>query len=135
MRILDRYVLSEFVAYLAMGLFAFIGIFVIVDVFEKIDVFVDAQVKPALVLRFYLSYVPVVLIEILPVAVLLASLIAFGRMARLHELTAMRVAGRSLPPHLSPHPPLRHRPGGRLLLAERARRARGQLPPQADHES
>jgi lipopolysaccharide export system permease protein len=95
-RILDRYVLSEFVAYLAMGLFAFIGIFVIVDVFEKIDVFVDAQVKPALVLRFYLSYVPVVLIEILPVAVLLASLIAFGRMARLHELTAMRTAGRSL---------------------------------------
>jgi lipopolysaccharide export system permease protein len=95
-RILDRYVLSEFVAYLAMGLCAFIGIFVIVDVFEKIDVFVDAQVKPALVLRFYLSYVPVVLIEILPVAVLLASLIAFGRMARFHELTAMRTAGRSL---------------------------------------
>ena len=96
MKILDRYVLSEYVAYLLMGLLAFIGIFVIVDVFEKIDTFVDAQVALPLVLRFYLSYVPVVLIEILPVAVLLASLIAFGRMVRLHEFTAMRSGGRSL---------------------------------------
>jgi lipopolysaccharide export system permease protein len=96
LKILDRYVLSEFIAYLAMGLLAFIGIFVIVDVFEKIDTFVDAQAPLTLVLRFYLSYVPVVLIEILPVAVLLASLIAFGRMVRLHELTAMRSGGRSL---------------------------------------
>jgi lipopolysaccharide export system permease protein len=96
LKILDRYVLSEFIAYLAMGLLAFIGIFIIVDVFEKIDTFVDARVGLGLVLRFYLSYVPVVLIEILPVAVLLASLIAFGRMVRLQEFTAMRSGGRSL---------------------------------------
>ena len=69
MKILDRYVLSEYVAYLLMGLLAFIGIFVIVDVFEKIDTFVDARVALPLVLRFYVSYVPVVLIEILPVSV------------------------------------------------------------------
>ncbi len=96
MRILDRYLLWEFLAYLAMGLLAFVGIFVIVDVFEKIDTFVDASASPSLVARFYLSYVPVVVVQILPVAVLLASLLSLGRFARHHELTAMRIAGQSL---------------------------------------
>lgn len=96
MRILDRYLLREFASYLLMGLLAFVGIFVIVDVFEKIDTFVDAQAEPLLVLRFYASYVPVVVVLILPVALLLASLLSLGRFARYHELTAMRVAGQSL---------------------------------------
>jgi lipopolysaccharide export system permease protein len=95
-RILDRYILREFISYLLMGLLAFVGIFVIVDVFEKIDTFVDAKAPIALILRFYLSYIPVVMVEILPVAVLLATLLSLGRFARFHELTAMRVAGRSL---------------------------------------
>jgi lipopolysaccharide export system permease protein len=95
-RILDRYLLGEFIAYLAMGLLAFVGIFLIVDVFEKIDTFVDAQAAPMLIIRFYLSYIPVVVVQILPVAVLLASLLSLGRFARHHELTAMRVAGQSL---------------------------------------
>jgi len=96
LRILDRYLLREFVVYLIMGLLAFVGIFVIVDVFEKIDTFVDAQAAPALVVRFYLTYVPVVLVQILPVAVLLASLLSLGRFVRYNELTAMRIAGQSL---------------------------------------
>jgi lipopolysaccharide export system permease protein len=95
-RILDRYLLREFASYLLVGLLAFVGIFVIVDVFEKIDTFVDAQAEPLLVLRFYASYVPVVVVLILPVALLLASLLSLGRFARYHELTAMRVAGQSL---------------------------------------
>jgi lipopolysaccharide export system permease protein len=95
-KILDRYILREFISYLLMGLLAFIGMFLIVDVFEKIDTFIDAKAPLALVLRFYASYIPVVAIEVLPVAILLATLLSLGRFARFNELTAMRVAGRSL---------------------------------------
>jgi lipopolysaccharide export system permease protein len=94
--ILDRYILREFISYLLIGLLAFVGIFIIVDIFEKIDTFVDAEAPATLVFRFYLSYVPVVMVDILPVAVLLATLLSLGRFARFNELTAMRVAGRSL---------------------------------------
>ena len=41
MKILDRYLLREFLGYLALGLVGVIAIFVVVDVFEKIDVFLD----------------------------------------------------------------------------------------------
>ena len=41
MRILDRYLLREFIGYLVLGLIGFIVIFIVVDVVEKIDVFLD----------------------------------------------------------------------------------------------
>src|SRR2546427_1946516 len=36
-KILDRYLLREFLGYLVMGLTGFIAIFIVVDIFEKID--------------------------------------------------------------------------------------------------
>ena len=38
MRILDRYLLREFIVYLALGLLGFIVIFIVVDLIEKMDV-------------------------------------------------------------------------------------------------
>ena len=51
-RILDRYVLREFVGYLLLGLAGFIVIFIVVDIFEKIDVFLDHHAPAGLVTRF-----------------------------------------------------------------------------------
>jgi lipopolysaccharide export system permease protein len=95
-RILDRYLLREFLSFLGLGLVTFLGIFVIVDVFEKVDTFVDTKAPVKLVVRFYLAYIPFVLVQILPVSMLLASLMSLGRFVRQHELTAMQMAGQSL---------------------------------------
>ncbi|HEY6866318.1 MAG TPA: LptF/LptG family permease, partial [Candidatus Eisenbacteria bacterium] len=73
MRIFDRYVLREFAGYLALGLAGFIVIFVVVDIFEKIDVFLDHKAPFLLVARFYLFRAPEVVVQVLPVALLLAS--------------------------------------------------------------
>lgn len=96
MRILDRYVLREFLGYQALGLAGFIAIFVVVDVFEKIDVFLDHRAPAALVARFYLFRAPEVVVQVLPVALLLASFLALGQLNKFGELTAMRSAGASL---------------------------------------
>lgn len=96
MRILDRYVLREFVAYLALGLTGFIVIFAVVDLFDKIDVFLDHRARLAAVARFYLFLAPEVVVKVLPVALLLATFLALGQLNKFGELTAMRVAGRSL---------------------------------------
>src|SRR5262249_46379718 len=53
-KILDRYLLREFLGYLALGLAGFIVIFVVVDIFEKLDVFLEHRAPAALVMRFYL---------------------------------------------------------------------------------
>jgi len=93
---LDRYLLREFLTYLALGLFGFITIFVVVDIFEKIDVFLDHQAQPWLVFRFYLYRAPEVIVQVLPVALLLATFLSLGQLNKFGELTAMRAVGRSL---------------------------------------
>ena len=90
MRILDRYLLREFAGYLVLGLIGFIVIFVVVDIFEKIDVFLDHRAPFALVARFYLYRAPEVVVQVLPVALLLASFMGLGQLNKFGELTAMR---------------------------------------------
>jgi lipopolysaccharide export system permease protein len=92
-RILDRYVMREFVSYVGLGLAGFIVIFVVVDLFEKIDVFLDHRAPLSLVARFYLFRAPEVVVLAFPVALLLATFLALGQLNKFGELTAMRAAG------------------------------------------
>ena len=96
MKILDRYLLREFLGYVALGLAGFIVIFVVVDIFQKIDVFLDHRAPFQIVARFYLYRAPEVVVQVMPVALLLASFLALGQLNKFGELTAMRAAGHSL---------------------------------------
>lgn len=102
MKILDRYLLREFVSYLVLSLIGFIVIFVVVDVFQKIDVFLDHKAPALLVTRFYLYRAPEVVVQVLPVALLLATFLALGQLNKFNELTAMRASGKSLVAILTP---------------------------------
>jgi lipopolysaccharide export system permease protein len=95
-RILDRYLLREFSTYLLLGLVGFITIFIVVDVFEKIDVFLDHRAPVGLIARFYIYRAPEVVVQVLPVALLLATFLSLGQLNKFGELTAMRAAGLSL---------------------------------------
>jgi lipopolysaccharide export system permease protein len=101
-KILDRYLLREFLAYLVLGLGGFIAIFMVVDLIEKADVFLDHNAPFALITRFYLYRAPEVVVQVLPVALLLATFMAFGQLNKFGELTAMRSAGISLRRILAP---------------------------------
>jgi lipopolysaccharide export system permease protein len=101
-RILDRYLLREFAIYLALGLLGFLGIFTVVDVIEKIDVFLDQRAPTGLIVRYYLFRAPEVVVQVLPVAMLLATFLALGQLNKFGELTAMRSSGLSLIRILAP---------------------------------
>lgn len=102
MRILDRYLLREFALYLALGLIGFIAIFIVVDLIEKVDVFLDHRAPFYLIARFYLYRAPEVVVQVLPVALLLATFLALGQLNKFGELTAMRASGISLLRILAP---------------------------------
>ena len=102
MKILDRYLLREFLSYLALGLAGFIAIFIVVDLIEKADVFLDHRAPLALVFRFYLYRAPEVVVQVMPVALLLATFLGLGQLNKFGELTAMRVSGLSLMRILAP---------------------------------
>jgi lipopolysaccharide export system permease protein len=101
-RILDRYLLREFAIYLALGLLGFICIFSVVDVIDKIDVFLDHHAPSALIARYYLYRAPEVIVQVLPVALLLATFLSLGQLNKYGELTAMRASGLSLGRILAP---------------------------------
>jgi lipopolysaccharide export system permease protein len=91
MRLLDRYIARECMKILLLCLVVFMGVYLIVDLFEKFSRFLGAQMPPALILRYYLLRVPKIFTEVLPVAVLLASLLSLGGLARHNELLAMKM--------------------------------------------
>ncbi|MEQ1834796.1 MAG: LptF/LptG family permease [Candidatus Eisenbacteria bacterium] len=96
MRILDRYLLREFLVYLALGLLGFIVIFIVVDLIEKMDVFLDHKAPWALIAQYFINLAPDVVVKMLPVALLLATFLALGQLNKFGELTAMRAGGLSL---------------------------------------
>ncbi|HEY6195691.1 MAG TPA: LptF/LptG family permease [Candidatus Eisenbacteria bacterium] len=102
MRILDRYLLREFLVYLVLGLLGFIVIFIVVDLIEKMDVFLDHRAPGLLVAQYFVNLAPDVVVKMLPVALLLATFLSLGQLNKFGELTAMRAVGLSLTRILAP---------------------------------
>lgn len=96
MRILDRYLLREFTVYLLLGLAGFVVIYAVVDIIEKLGSFLDHRASAALIATYYLNLVPKILVQMMPVALLLATFLALGQLNKFGELTAMRAAGISI---------------------------------------
>lgn len=91
MRILDRYVARECLKLLGLCLVIFVGIYLVVDLFEKLSRFLEARVTAHLILRYYFYRLPKILVEVLPVAVLLASLLTLSGLGRHNEILAMKM--------------------------------------------
>src|SRR6266566_1601976 len=102
MRLLDRYVIRNFVQVYFYCIAGFTSIWLIFDVSDNISSFIDNHIAVSLVARYYATQIPQVLIILLPVALLLSLLFALGRMSRANEIVSMLTAGVSLPRVLLP---------------------------------
>src|SRR5213596_3749670 len=102
MRLLDRYVIRNFLQVYLYCIAGFILIWLIFDVSDNISTFIDQHVPLSLVARYYGTQIPQVFIILLPVSLLLSLLFALGRMSRANEIVSMLTAGVSLPRLLLP---------------------------------
>lgn len=96
MKILDRYLIKQFVLTIVFGLLAFTLIFVVIDMMENLDDFIDQNVSMDIILNYYLVFAPEIVKLITPVAVLFAALFTAGKAANLSEITAIKASGVSL---------------------------------------
>jgi lipopolysaccharide export system permease protein len=94
-RILFRYLVSEFLRILALCLLAFIVVYLIADFSDRIDDFLKHQAPVGAIVRYFLVRIPMIINEVLPIAVLAAMLLSLGGLSRHNELTAMRACGLS----------------------------------------
>jgi lipopolysaccharide export system permease protein len=101
-RLLDRYVIRNFVQAYLYCIAGFISIWLIFDISDNISTLLDERIGLALAVQYYLAQVPQVFIILLPVSLLLALLFSLGRMSRANEIVSMLTAGVSLPRVLLP---------------------------------
>ncbi len=93
MRILDRYVVREFMGPFILSISAFIIIMLSGQLFMLVDFIVQKNVSVLAVVRMLLYSLPGIVVQVLPVAVLFAVMISLGRLARDSELSTIRAAG------------------------------------------
>jgi lipopolysaccharide export system permease protein len=94
--ILDAYILRKIMKPLLFVFLAFVSIFVLVDLFDHAHTFIDNNVKPEIVIKYYLYYMPMIVVLTAPVAMLLATLLSLGGLSRKNEVMAMKGSGVSL---------------------------------------
>ena len=96
MRILDKYIIKEMLGPFAFGVAAFSSIFIGTNVLVKLTKYItqyDAQVLT--VAKLFIYSLPGIIVLTFPMAMLLASLLAFGRLSSSSEITAMKSGGQS----------------------------------------
>jgi lipopolysaccharide export system permease protein len=101
-RLLDRYVVRNFLQVYLYCIAGFISIWLIFDISDNISTFIEEHIGLPLVAQYYASQVPQIFIILLPVSLLLALLFTLGRMSRANEIVSMLTAGVSLPRVLLP---------------------------------
>lgn len=102
MKILDKYLIKQFLQTIFFGLIAFTLIFVVIDMMENLDDFIDQNVSADIMLHYYLVFSPEIIKLITPVAVLFGALFTAGKVSNLSELTAIKASGVSMYRFMSP---------------------------------
>ncbi len=93
MKILDKYLLRQFLVPLGYCLLTFSMIFVIADLFEHLSDFIEGRTPFFMILRYYSHLLPALLVFIAPISLLLGILYSLWRLTRNSELIAMRACG------------------------------------------
>lgn len=96
MRILDKYILKSFIGPFLFGIFAFTSIFVGTGTLFRIAQYItEYGASLWSVTRAFILALPSIVVLTFPMAVLLASLLAFGRLSGTSEIIVMRAGGMS----------------------------------------
>lgn len=96
MRILDRYILKSVLSIFLSCIFIFLFLYVIIDILSHLEDILKQQVNLSVLIQYYLSYLPIMFVQVAPFACLLSTLYTFGKLNHNNEIIAMRSSGLSI---------------------------------------
>ncbi|RME02103.1 MAG: LPS export ABC transporter permease LptG [Calditrichaeota bacterium] len=102
MRILDIYIARRFLSNLLFSIIAFVSIYIIIDAVERLSEYIDKGAPTTIIIKYYLFYIPFIIILVMPISTLLASMFSVGRLSKNNEILAMKASGISLNRILAP---------------------------------
>ena len=92
MRVLDRYIFTEYLKTFVLALVFFVALVIIVRLLDKDIKRFDEDVSYTTAIQIVLFQAPRRIMEVVPLASFLATFFVLGRMTRNNELTAMKMA-------------------------------------------
>lgn len=95
-RVLTHFLVRELLGFLIPIVLAFVVLYLVVDLFERLDILLRNQASLSATIRYFLFKIPLMVTQILPPAVVVSVLLAFGMAGRRNEITALRAGGVSL---------------------------------------
>jgi lipopolysaccharide export system permease protein len=95
-RILDKYLLREFLWPLVYCFDAFAMLLIAIDLFDKLPDFLQYHARAGQVVRYYVYIFPDIFVQIVPMSLLLGLLFCLSNLGKHNELIAMRASGLSL---------------------------------------
>ena len=96
MKLLDRYLLRNFLEPFFICSFGFLAIWFVFDLADNGQDFMEARASFKQVGFFYLTQLPQIILISMPVGMLLALIFCLSRMSRSNEIISMLTAGRSI---------------------------------------
>lgn len=102
MKIIDRYIIKELIPPFLLGILLFTFVLLINRIFKLTELIVNKGVSLFDALRLFSYIMPSLLTLTIPMAVLLAALVAFGRLSTDSEVVALKATGFSLPRLVAP---------------------------------
>jgi lipopolysaccharide export system permease protein len=96
MTLFDRLILSLFGRFTGLALAAFGAIYLLIDFFEKVDDFIEHEAALNLYILYFLNKIPVIVSQLIPLAILMGAFMTLATLSRHGELTAMYSSGLSL---------------------------------------
>lgn len=96
MKLIDRYIVRQFLTTTLFALFAVTLVFIIIDAMENLRDFIDRQATASIIALYYFYFIPEIVKLIMPVAMLLGSLFVTARLSTQNEMTAIKTTGMSL---------------------------------------
>ncbi len=93
MRVLDRYIISEFLRVFFICMTGFILVFLLVELTDKLKYYFRYNPPPWLMVKYFLVKIPGYLFFVVPLSILLGGMLSLFLMARNSELVAIQAGG------------------------------------------
>ena len=95
-KLMDRYILRQYLSKFTFAIVTFVIIFIIVDIVDHLDKFIDSDIPRFEIIQYYYYTLPWFVSIGIPMALLLSTVFSMGLMQRNHEITAIKASGISV---------------------------------------
>ncbi|MCX7785889.1 MAG: LptF/LptG family permease [candidate division WOR-3 bacterium] len=93
MKIIDRFLIKEFIKYTFLATLSVVAIYQIIDLFEELQYFINRRVSIFTVLEYYFYSTPSAVSLLLPVGTILACFFVYGVLTRERSIYVFKSAG------------------------------------------